>query len=107
MVVENTSNTLWRARTGVVLVGLGCLLMFGRLGLFAVEVPRLLASLGIDTFGLRAALGLTALRIFQTIAFNPAAVFSFACAILVLFFALVAIVAGLSLLHSRNVETAQ
>jgi hypothetical protein len=107
MVGRNNSNANWKARTGVALLSLGSLLMLGRLGLFAVQVPRLLASLGIDTLGVRMAVGLTALRLFQTVAFNPAAILSVACAILVLFFALVAIVAGLSLLRRRNVETAQ
>jgi hypothetical protein len=107
MVAPNNLNPNWKTRTGVVLLSLGSLLMLGKLGLFAVQVPRLLASLGIDTLGVGAAVGLTALHAFQTIAFNPGAILSLACAILVLFFALVAIVAGLSLLRRRNVETAQ
>ena len=107
MVAPKNLNPNWKTRTGVVLLSLGSLLMLGKLGLFAVQVPRLVASLGVDTLGVRAAVGLTALRALQTIAFNPGAILSVACAILVLFFALVAIVAGLSLLRKRNVETAQ
>jgi hypothetical protein len=108
MAAPKNSNSNWKVRTGVALLSLGSLLMLGRLGLFAVQVPRLLASLSIvDTLGVRMAVGLTALRLFQTVAFNPAAILSLACAILVLFFALVAIVAGLSLLQRRNTETAQ
>jgi hypothetical protein len=103
---ENSNRNL-RARAGVVLVSLGSLLMFGKLGLIAVQLPRLLASLGIDIYGVRVALGLTLLRVLRTIAFDHTAIFSFGCAILVLFFALVAIVAGLTLLRKRNVEAAQ
>jgi len=107
MVAPNNSNSNWKARAGIALLALGSLLMLGRLGLFAVQVPRLLASLGIDTLGVRMAAGLAALRLFQAVAFNPAAMLSVACTILVLFFGLVAIVAGLSLLQRRNAETAQ
>ena len=103
---ENSNRNL-RARAGVVLLSLGSLLLLARLGLIALALPRLLASLGIDTFGVHVALGLTLLRVLQTIAFDHAAIFSFVCAILVLFFALVAIVAGLTLLRKRATEAAQ
>jgi hypothetical protein len=107
MAERENSNRNLRAKAGVVLLSLGALLMAAKLGLIAVQLPRLLASLGIDTLGVHMALGLTLLRLLHTIAFNHAAIFSFACAILVLFFALVAIVAGLTLLRKRTVEAAQ
>ena len=107
MVTTKNMNANLRAQVGFVLLALGSLLMFGKLGLIAIQVPRLLASLGLDTLGIRAALGLTALRIYQTLAFNQAALLSLACALLVLFFALLAIVAGLTLLQKRNAEAAQ
>ena len=107
MAGRKNSNRNLRARAGVVLVSLGSLLMFAKLGLIVVQLPRLLASLGIDTLGVHIALALTLLRVFRTIAFDHAAIFSFVCAILVLFFALVAIVAGLTLLRKRTTEAAQ
>jgi hypothetical protein len=102
---ENSNRNL-RTRAGVVLLSLGSLVMLGKLGLLAVQLPCLVASLGIDTFGVHVALGLTLLRLIQTIAFDHAAIFSFVTALLVLFFALVAIVVGLALMRKRSSETA-
>jgi hypothetical protein len=106
MAEGKNSNRNLRVKAGVVLLSLGALLMAARLSLIAAQLPRVLASLGIDTLGVHMALGLTLLRLLHTIAFNHAAIFSFVCAILVLFFALVAIVAGLTLLRKRTVEAA-
>lgn len=103
---ENSNRNL-RAKVGAVLLSLGSLLMAAKLGLIAVQLPQLLGSLGIDTLGVHMALGLALLRLLHTMIFNHAAIFSFVCAILVLFSALVAIVAGLTLLRKRTVEAAQ
>jgi hypothetical protein len=102
---ENLNRNL-RARAGVALLVLGSLLMLAKLGLLAVRFPELLATMGIDTLGVHVALGLTLLKVFRTIAFDHAAIFSVVCGILVLFFALVAIVAGLMLLRKGTVEAA-
>ncbi len=107
MVGRQNSNRNLRARAGAVLLTLGSVFMLAKLGLFAFQLPRLMASLGIDTFGVHVALGLTLLRLVRTIAFDHTAIFSFVCAILLLFFALVAIVAGLTLLRKPAVEAAQ
>jgi len=107
MVGRRNSNRNLRARAGVVLLALGSALMLARLGLIAFQLPRLLASLGIDALGVHVALGLTLLRLVRTIAFDHTAIFSFACGILLLFFALVAIVVGLTLLRKPAVEAAQ
>ncbi len=106
MAGRKNSNRNLRAKMGIVLLSMGSLLMAAKLSLIALQLPHLLASLGIDTLGVLA-LGLALLRLLHTIVFNHAAIFSFVCAILVLFSALVAIVAGLTLLRKRTVEAAQ
>jgi hypothetical protein len=106
MAGHENSNGNRKARTGVALLLLGSLVMLGKLGLLAVQLPCLMASLGVDVFGPRVALGLTLLRLIQTVAFDHAALFSFVSALLVLFFALVAIVVGLALMRKRTSETA-
>jgi hypothetical protein len=107
MAGRKNSNRNLRAKMGIVLLSLGSLLMAAKLSLIALQLPHLLACLGIDTLGVHLALGLALLRLLHTIVFNHAAIFSFVCAILVLFSALVAIVAGLTLLRKRTVEAAQ
>ena len=102
MAGRKNSNRNLRAKMGIVLLSLGSLLMAAKLGLIALQLPHLLASLGIDTLGVHLALGLTLLRLLHTIVFNPRCDILVVCAILVLFSALVAIVAGLTLLRKRT-----
>jgi hypothetical protein len=85
---------------------LGSLLLFGKLGLIAAELPRLLASLGVEAMGVPAALTLSLLRLFRAIVFHPATLFSLACGILVLSLALIGILSGLILLRKGSVKTA-
>jgi hypothetical protein len=106
MAGHENSNGNRKGRTGVALLLLGSLVMLGKLGLLAVQLPCLRASFGVDVFGPRVALGLTLLRLIQTVAFDHAALFSFVSALLVLFFALVAIVVGLALMRKGTSETA-
>jgi hypothetical protein len=94
-----------RALAGTALLALGVLLLFGKLGLLAFELPRFVATLGIDALGIPAALSLSVLRLFRAIAFHPAALLPLVCGILVLSFALMGIVFGFILLRKRTVET--
>jgi len=96
-----------RAQAGIVLTTLGFLLLFGKLGLIAAQLPQLMASLKIEALGVPTALSLCLLRLFRTIAFHPAALFPLVCGILVLSFALVGILSGLILLRKGSVETAR
>jgi hypothetical protein len=96
-----------RTQAGIALMTLGFLLLFGKLGLIAAQVPGLLASLKIEALGVPAALSLSLLRLFRTIAFHPAALFPLVCGILVLSFALVGILSGLILVRKGSVETAR
>jgi hypothetical protein len=95
-----------RAQAGAVLLTLGLLLMFGKVGLALAGLPGFLKSLGIEAIGLPAAAALAILKFFRTLAFHPAALLPFACGILVLFFALAGILSGLMLLRRRTVENA-
>jgi hypothetical protein len=96
-----------RALVGTALLLLGFLLLFGKLGLLAAQLPQFLASTGADAMGIPAALSLSLLKVFRAIAFHPAALLPLVCGILVLFFALLGIASGLILLHRRTVETAR
>ena len=96
-----------RTQVGIAFVTLGFLLLFGKLGVLAVQFPAFLTGLGIEALGIPAALSLSLLRLFRTIAFHPAALFPLVYGILVLSFALVGILSGLVLLRKRSVETAQ
>jgi hypothetical protein len=96
-----------KAPAGTALLVLGVVLLFGKLGLLAFELPRFVATLGIDALGIPAALSLSVLRLFRSIAFHPAALLPLVCGILVLSFALIGIVSGFILLRKRTVETAQ
>jgi hypothetical protein len=93
------------ASAGTALLALGVLLLFGKLGLLAFELPRFVATLGIDAVGIPAAVSLSVLRLFRAIAFHPAALLPLVCGILVLSFALLGIVSGFILLRKRRVET--
>ena len=84
-----------RAAVGTGLLLVGFLLLFGKLGLIAAQVPQFLASTGVDAMGIPAALSLSLLKVFRAIAFHPAALLPLVCGILVLFFALLGIVSGL------------
>jgi hypothetical protein len=95
-----------RARAGAALLGLGTLMMLGNVSWIAVRLTQLLASFGADTVGLPVAASQTLLKLFRTVAFNPAALSSFGLGILILFLALVGIVSGLMLLRKRNVGIA-
>jgi hypothetical protein len=103
---ENSGRNL-RARAGVALLALGTLLMLAKVGWIAVRLQNMLEGFGIDTLGVHAALGMTLLKVFQTLAFDHAALLSAVCQILVLFFALAGILTGLMLLRKRIAETAQ
>ncbi len=95
-----------KVQTGTAFLTVGTLLMLGNLGVAAVGLPHFLSSLGIDAVGTPAAASLAILRFLRTIAFHPAALLPFAYGILVLFFALAGILAGLLLLRNRSVENA-
>jgi hypothetical protein len=96
-----------RAVMGTALLLMGFLLLFGKLGLIAAQVPQFLASTGADGMGVPAALSLSLLRVFRAVAFHPTALLPLVCGILVLFFALLGIASGLILLRRRTVETAR
>jgi hypothetical protein len=96
-----------RAVMGTALLLLGFLLLFGKLGLLAAQLPQFLASTGADAMGVPAAMSLALLKVFRTLAFHPAALLPLVCGILVLSFALLGIASGLILLRKRTVETAR
>jgi hypothetical protein len=85
----------------------GFLLLFGKLGLLAAQLPQFLASTGADAMGVPVALSLSLLKLFRAIAFHPSALLPLVCGILVLSFALIGIFSGLLLLRKRTVETAR
>jgi len=96
-----------RKQTGLALIGLGSLLLFGKLGLIAANLPEFFASIGADALGVPAALGLSFLRLCRAIAFHPSALLPLVCGILVLSFALTGILFGVLLLSKRTLETAR
>jgi len=96
-----------RKQTGLALIGLGSLLLFGKLGLIAANLPQFFASIGADALGVPAALGLSFLRLCRAIAFHPSALLPLVCGILVLSFALTGILFGVLLLSKRTLETAR
>jgi hypothetical protein len=102
---ENSNRNL-RTRAGVILLGLGGLLMLANVGWIAVQVERFAASLGFGAFDSHTALALGLLRLLRTIAFDRAAMFSVFGDVLILCFALAGMLAGLTLLRKRTVETA-
>jgi hypothetical protein len=73
----------------------------------AATLPRLLANISIEVLGAPAAAALVLLRFLRAAAFHPSALLPLACGILVLFFALAGILAGLLLLYSRPIEHLQ
>jgi hypothetical protein len=95
-----------KARVGIALIMLGFLLLLGNLGLIAAQLPQFVASLESQAMGVPAAVSLTLLRLFRTIAFHPAALLPLVCGILVVSFALIGILLGVILLRKRTVETA-
>jgi hypothetical protein len=104
---HHNANRNTRARAGATLLGLGTLMMLGNVSWIAVRLTQLLVSFGADTVGLPVAASQTVLKLFRTVAFNPAALGSFGFGILILFIALVGIVDGLILLlRKRTVEIA-
>jgi hypothetical protein len=96
-----------RAVMGTTLLVLGFLLLFGKLGFLAAQLPQFLASTGADAMGVPAALSLAVLRLFRTLAFHPSALLPLVCGILVLSFALMGIASGLILLRKRMLETSR
>ena len=96
-----------RKQMGLALIGLGSVLLFGKLGVIAASLPRFLASIGADAMGAPAALGLSLLRVCRAMAFHPAALLPLVCGILVLSFALTGILLGVILLRKRTLETAR
>ena len=104
---QTNSSRNRRAQVGIALMIAGFLLLFGKLGLIAVQLPRLLATLGIEALGAPAALSLSLLRLSRAIAFHPATLFPLVCGILILSLAVLGILSGLILLRKRTVKQAQ
>src|SRR5258707_11386735 len=109
MAMAKHANFSWNGRKqmGLALIALGSVLLFGKLGLIAANLPQFLASMGADALGAPAALGLGFLGLCRAIAFHPAALLPLVCGILVLSFALTGILSGVILLRRRTVETAR
>jgi hypothetical protein len=99
----------WNARKhgGLGLIALGSLLLIGKLGVLAANLPDFFACIGVDALGAPAALWLSLLRLFRTIVFHPAALLPVVCGILVLSFALTGILFGVILLRKQRFETAR
>ena len=107
MAQSTYSSRNGRKQMGLALIVLGSVLLFGKLGIIAANLPQFLASIGADAMGAPAALGLSLLRLCRAIAFHPAALLPLVCGILVLSFALTGILLGVLLLRKRTVETAR
>jgi hypothetical protein len=107
MAQSTYSSRNGRKQMGLALIVLGSVLLFGKLGIIAANLPQFLASIGADAMGAPAALGLSLLRLCRAIAFHPAALLPLVCGILVLSFALTGILFGVLLLRKRTVETAR
>jgi hypothetical protein len=107
MAQSTYSSRNGRKQIGLALIVLGSVLLFGKLGIIAANLPQFLASIGADAMGAPAALGLSLLRLCRAIAFHPAALLPLVCGILVLSFALTGILLGVLLLRKRTVETAR
>lgn len=102
MARQGTSQTLNGKKivgAGLLIAGAGVMLAY--LGLLGVQITAFLHASPVDLFGSCFGVGLAALRLIPSVAFNHAAVFSLASKILVLFSAFAAIVAGLALLQNR------
>jgi hypothetical protein len=80
--------------------------MFTGVAAAAATLPRLFASLNVDVLGAPVAAALVLLRFLRAVAFHPSALLPFASGILLLFFALAGILAGLLILRNRTVEKA-
>jgi hypothetical protein len=93
-------------RVGRTLLLTGTILMLTGTAAAAATLPRLVANISVEVLGAPAAAALVLLRFLRTIAFHPSALLPYACGILVLFFALAGILAGLLLLRNRTVEKA-
>jgi hypothetical protein len=107
MAQSTYSSRNGRKQIGLALIVLGSVLLFGKLGIIAANLPQFLAGIGADAMGAPAALGLSLLRLCRAIAFHPAALLPLVCGILVLSFALTGILFGVLLLRKRTVETAR
>jgi hypothetical protein len=107
MAQSTYSSRNGRKQMGLALIVLGSVLLFGKLGIIAANLPQFLASIGADAMGAPAALGLSLLRLCRAIAFHPAALLPLVCGILVLSFALMGILLGVLLLRKRTLETAR
>jgi hypothetical protein len=107
MAQSTYSSRNGRKQMGLALIVLGSVLLFGKLGIIAANLPQFLASIGADAMGAPAALGLSLLRLCRAIAFHPAALLPLVCGILVLSFALTGILLGVLLLRKRTLETAR
>jgi len=107
MAQSTYSSRNGRKQRGLALIVLGSVLLFGKLGIIAANLPQFLASIGADAMGAPAALGLSLLRLCRAIAFHPAALLPLVCGTLVLSFALTGILLGVLLLRKRTLETAR
>jgi hypothetical protein len=107
--MAKSTNSSWNGRKhmGLALIALGSMLLFGKLGVIAANLPQFLSSLGVDALGAPAALWLSLFRLFRAIAFHPAALLPMIHGILVLSFALTGILFGVLLLSKRTLETAR
>jgi hypothetical protein len=92
------------ARAGRRLLLSGAVLMLTSAAAAVATLPRLLANISVEVLGAPVAAALVLLRFLRTAAFHPSALLPLACGILVLFFALAGILAGLLLLWSHPVE---
>ena len=95
-----------KAQTGRALLLSGIVLMLMGSAATASSVPHLLTTLSVDALGVPLAAAMALLRFLRTVAFHPFALFPYACGILVLFLALIGILAGLVLLRNQTVEKA-
>ena len=91
---------------GLALMIVGSIVMLAYVGMLALQVRAFLNASPADLLGSGIGLGLASVRLIPSLAFNHGAVFSWLGKMLVLFSALVVIVAGLALLQNRSARTA-
>jgi hypothetical protein len=87
---------------GLALLIVGSIVMLAYVGILALQVRAFLNASPSDLLGSGIGLGLASVRLIPSLAFNHGAVFSWLGKMLVLFSALVVIVAGLALLQNRS-----
>ena len=95
-----------RGYMGKILVALGSVALLGDLAFLVQPLERLAQKLGEGFFGFVPALGLSFLNAARAIALHQIDYFSLISRILVLFSAMVAVIAGIALLRSRSARAA-